>query len=383
MRRRRLVAFVLLVGVVALWRPASAHVRAAALLVRFADPDAHGLLAQAGRHDVQVRDEVLPAGEGRSEGTRARLYVPAGVTDPPGLVVVHGVHWKGIDEPRLQRFALTIAASGVEVLTPEIRELCDYRIDPASIATIGQSTRALSATLGGRRVGLMGLSFAGGLSLIAASDPRWADTMSFVVSVGGHDDLGRVLRFFASDEAPLPDGTTLHMHAHDYGPAVLVYSHVEDFFPPEDAPAARDSLRALLHEDFDGARELAKPLSPQSAAKMARILAHDTASLRAELGAEIARLEPEFAAVSPSAHLASLQVPAFVLHGAGDTVVPPSEAEWLARDIPRPLLRGVLVSRAIEHVELESGTGFGDELALVHFMSDVLDAADDEPLSTR
>ena len=366
----------LVVTVLALWRPASAHVRAASLLVRFADPDAHGLLAEAGRHEVDVREE-------RVAGTRARLYVPADVADPPGLVVVHGVHWKGIDEPRLQRFARTIAASGVEVLTPEIDELCDYQIDPASIATIGESARALSEQMGGRRVGLMGLSFAGGLSLVAASDPHWADALSFVVSVGGHDDLGRVLRFFVSDQAPLPDGTTVHLHAHDYGPVVLEYSHVEDFFPPEDVSVARDALREVLHEDFAAARERAQSLSPASTERMQRILAHDTAALAPELRAEIALLEPGFAAVSPSAHLANLRVPAFVLHGAGDTVVPASEAEWLARDIPRPMLRQALVSHAIEHVELESGTGIGDELALVHFMSDVLDAAEDEPVSTR
>ena len=44
----------------------------------------------------------------------------------------------------------------------------------------------------------------------------------------------------------------------------------------------------------------------------------DTAALAPELRAEIARLEPGFAAVSPSAHLADLRVPAFVLHGAGE-----------------------------------------------------------------
>jgi hypothetical protein len=42
------------------------------------------------------------------------------------------------------------------------------------------------------------------------------------------------------------------------------------------------------------------------------------------------------------------------------------------------MLRDVLVSRAIEHVELESKTPLREELALVHFMSDVLDAAEDE-----
>ena len=36
---------------------------------------------------------------------------------------------------------------------------------------------------------------------------------------------------------------------------VLVYSHVEDFFPAEDVPAARDALRSWLWEKRDDARE--------------------------------------------------------------------------------------------------------------------------------
>ena len=371
MRRRRVVALLLLFLVVVLWRPARAHVRAASLLARFSDPSATGGLAGAARHPVEVRDEPLA-------GARARLYLPTDVPRPPGVVIVHGVHWKGIDEPRLQRFARTVAASGVAVMTPEVRELCDYRIDPASVDTIGLTARAFAEQLGVDRVGLVGLSFAGGLSLVAASDRRFEGALEFVVAIGAHDDLGRVLRFFVTDDAPRPDGTTFHVHAHDYGTVVLEYAHAEDFFPPEDVDAARDTLRLVLHEDLDAARERAKALSTASREKMQRILAHDAVSLVSELMAEIARLEPRFAAVSPSAHVASLRVPAFVLHGAGDTLIPPSEAEWLARDIPRSMLRADLVSAAIEHVNLESDTSLIDELALVHFMGDVLDAADDE-----
>jgi dienelactone hydrolase len=371
--RRRFVAFLLLVSMIVLWHPASAHVRAASLLVRFADPEAHTLLADAARHPIDERAFELP-------GTRARLYAPTDVEHPPGVVVVHGVHYLGIDEPRLQRFARTIAASGVAVLTPEVRELCDYRIEPASIDTIGGAAQALSAHLGGVRVGVMGLSFAGGLSLVAASEERYEPSLAFVVAVGAHDDLGRVLRFFTSNEAPRPDGTTLHLQAHAYGPVVLVYSHVEDFFPPADVDVARDALRLWLHEDFDRARERARGLSPDAAAKMKLVFQRDTEALAPELDAEIARLQPAFAAVSPSAHLASVRVPVFLLHGAGDSVIPSSETEWLAHDTPRAMLREALISRAIEHVELEGDSKLGDELALVHFMSDVLDAADDERL---
>ena len=224
----------------------------------------------------------------------------------------------------------------------------------------------------------MGLSFAGGLSLVAAADARYAPSLAYVAAVGAHDDLGRVLRFFTTNEAPRPDGTTLALHAHDYGTVVLVYSHVEDFFPAADVPVARDALRAWLHEDFDAAKERAKGLSPEAAGTMAHVFEHDQAALRPELEREIARLEPSFAAVSPSAHLRDVRVPVFLLHGAGDTVIPSSETEWLAHDTPKGVLRDALVSRAIEHVELEGGTGVGDELALVHFMGDLLDEAEEK-----
>jgi dienelactone hydrolase len=369
-RSRHRVVIVLLIGLVVVWRPASAHVRAASLLVRFANPDGHSLLANVSRHPVDVRD--LPLAQ-----TRARLYLPTDISHPPGIVVVHGVHYKGIDEPRLGRFARTIAASGAAVLTPEVRELCDYRIDPASIDTIGVSARALSDQLGGQRVGVMGFSFAGGLALVTATDPRYRNPFAFVVAVGAHDDLGRVLHFFASNEAPRPDGTTLQLTAHPYGSAVLVYAHAQDFFLPDDVAAARDALRLWLREDFDAARERAKVLSPEGAAEMKHVFDRDTAALAPQLNPEIARLAGSFAAISPSGHLADIRVPVFLLHGAGDNVIPPSETEWLAHDTPRALLREVLVSPAIEHVGLQGETKLGDELALVHFMGDVLQAADD------
>jgi dienelactone hydrolase len=369
-RSRRAIALALLVALLGLWHPVGAHLRAASFLLRFMDPDGHSLLADIHRHPIDEVAFDLP-------GSRARLYLPTDLARPPGMVLVHGVHFKGIDEPRLQRFARTVAASGIAVLTPELNELCDYRVEPASIDTIGAAAKALSAKVG-TRVGVMGLSFAGGLSLLAAMDPRYESTIAFVVTIGAHDDLGRVLRFYASNEASRPDGTMMSLQAHPYGPVIVLYSHAEDFFAPADVVAARDALRAWLHEDWGGARARATGLSTDGAEKMGRVFARDTAALTPLLRDEIARLEPAFAAVSPGSRLGALHVPAFLLHGAGDSVIPSTETEWLARDAPRAMLRDVLVSRAIEHVELESKTPLREELALVHFMSDVLDAAEDE-----
>jgi hypothetical protein len=225
------IALLVLLALAALLvRPASAHLRAASLLVRFSDPEAKGAIADLARHEVDQSFTMLESGADHAT-VRARIYTPRDVANPPGVVIAHGVHFRGIDEPRLIRFAMTIAATGVAVLTPEVAELCDYKIDPRSIETIGSAAHFFKTRLGKQSgVGVMGLSFAGGLSLIAAADPRFTDDISFVVAVGAHDDLARVLRFFATDAIENPDGTSSKLHAHDYGAVVLVYSHLESFF---------------------------------------------------------------------------------------------------------------------------------------------------------
>ncbi len=355
-------------------RPVGAHLRAASLLVRFSDPAASGAIADLARYSVGESDLTVPA---HGAPTRARLYTPAGVDHPPGIVLLHGVHYKGIDEPRLVRFAQTIAATGIAVLTPEVREIADYRIDPASLETIAGASHALRDRLDAKNgVGVMGLSFSGGLALVAAADPRFNADIAYVVAVGAHDDLPRVLRFFATDDIAKPDGTHETMHAHDYGPLVLVYSSIEDFFPADDVPVARDALRLWLREQFDAAREKAKGLSEASAARMQTLFDHRVASLAPELLAEIEKRRDAMRAVSPHEHMKHVKVPVYLLHGAGDSVIPASETLWLAADAPPGIVHAALVSHAIEHVELHGEPSASEKWALVHFMSGVLSEAD-------
>jgi len=79
--------------------------------------------------------------------------------------------------------------------------------------------------------------------------------------------------------------------------------------------------------------------------------------------------------VSPSKHLSALHAPVYLLHGAGDTVIPASETRWLARDVPSAWLREALVSSAIVHVDMDGGTPIYDRWQLVDFMSRVLEDA--------
>ena len=81
--------------------------------------------------------------------------------------------------------------------------------------------------------------------------------------------------------------------------------------------------------------------------------------------------------MSPHGHLQGLKAKAFVLHGEGDTVIPASEASYLALDIPEDKLERVLVSPAIVHVEMDKEPSKSEKWALLRFMGEVLLAARD------
>ncbi len=71
---------------------------------------------------------------------RGREYVPVRHQDAQGMVVLHGVHYLGMDEPRLMVFAEALAGCGLRVLTPELPGIKDYRIDAGSVQAIGGAT---------------------------------------------------------------------------------------------------------------------------------------------------------------------------------------------------------------------------------------------------
>ena len=358
-------------------RPAFTYLRAAGLLLRIENPQHAGIIASFHTYPIEesLTELHTPAGT-----IRARLYIPKGVPNPPGMVIVHGVHHLGIDEPRLVAFARAMSSSGIRVLTPELLSLADYHVESSSIALIGYSARSFSESMR-QKVGVLGISFGGGLSLLAASDPRFERYIRFVLSVGAHDDLERVSQFLINNQIARPDGTMLQMTAHEYGALILVYSHVDEFFPPADVSTAHEALRLLLWEKVDESRKRAALLSPSSRQKMELLYNHQVESLAGEIRQSIVRHRADMAPVSPHGRLQSLRVPVLLLHGAADNVIPPSEMLWLEKDVPPADLKAALISPVISHVSMEGKPTLADNFRLVHFMAQMLELVDDRQTS--
>src|SRR5258708_9893521 len=184
-----------------LLHPVGPHLRALSLMLRFSSPKAQGFSASFAQHPFKEEDGSAQTPRGP---LRYRLYIPQDVKNAGGVVLLHGVHHRGIEDPRLWNLARALASAGVEVMTPELQDLADYHVTARTIDVIGDSAVVLSTRMN-RPVGVMGLSFAGGLSLLTASKPEFAEKIGFVVAVGSHDDMGRVARFFAATTITKPD----------------------------------------------------------------------------------------------------------------------------------------------------------------------------------
>jgi len=335
--------FILLLPIL-FWPKTCAYLQAMAILDQLNGKPLPRLLQPVAAMPVTTRTLTVPSSAGI---VQARLYTPIAAPNAPGLVLIPGIHYLGMDEPRLVAFARSISACGLHVLTPELPDSRDYRIQPSDVQAIGDSVQWLQNTTG-RPVGLMGLSFSGGLALMAAAKPPFSNEISFVFSVGAHDDLLRVATFYATEADPLPYGDVERTTPNNYGPWVLEYEHPEDFVPQADVAAIRPVLRARLYENLAFEKQLLSNLTAIQKSEYEKLL--DPKQQDAALFASDKKHAAEMAAVSPAGHLAGLQVPVYLLHGRGDTLIPFAEAEWLAEDLPHGTLKDMLISPLIAHV---------------------------------
>lgn len=373
-RARLVIGLTLLALSTLIAAPVERHLRAVSLLLGLSGNEpAWTQYAQA---EFSVDSVEIPADvtSTKSGTVRARIYRPVGAMTPSrGLVLAHGVHWLGIDEPRLVGLARGFARAGMTVLTPELGPLADYRVDDeGNLDALRVSVRYLARdpSLRAGGVGLLGVSFAGGLALRVASEPALASDLAYVASIGGHHDMTRVAKYFVTDRIDTPAGEKA-WKAHDYGLAVLVYNAPERFVSQADAPHLRAAVRAFLRECYPAAETAALELSPEGRVVFDRIAHRDRMALADTVLRELPSMSPTMLAASPVGHMKDVRVPVFLLHGAHDDVVPPSESEFSAKETPGEV--HLLVTSKIGHAEMGKEENHLDEIRLVRFMAGLLD----------
>jgi acetyl esterase/lipase len=361
----------------------------ASLVVRAAQVG--GFLQEAARaHAQPVEVSAIRSLPTRYGPVRSRLYRPVGEVRR-AVLVLPGVHAVGIDEPRMRHLARELAATGFAVVTMELPDLMAYRFTAASVDQIEDGIRWLSgerALASDGRVGVMGVSFAGGLALAAAGRPEVQGRVAYVFSFGGYGDLARTLRYLCTGVEPLrpgdPPGTTArHRRPHDYGVAVILVSLADRFVPPEQVGPLRQGITTFLKASqtdmidkpaaarlFAEARQHAATL-PEPAATLLRLVnERNVDALGPRLLPVLDRIDFP-ATLSPESSPAP-DAPVFLLHGTDDNVIPAVETLLLADHLHDRTRVRTLFTALITHAEVQDSPSAGDVVDLVAFWADVL-----------
>jgi dienelactone hydrolase len=355
-------------------------VRSALFVARVAAiPGPVARVADLTRSPVSTREAVVPSRHG---AVRARLYVPrrGGART---LVLTAGVNAMGIDEPRLVRMASEIAAAGFTVITPELADLGDYRITARlpdlveDVALWAASDRTLARD---RKVALIGVSFSGGLSVVAAGRPALRDRVVFTLSFGGHGDLARTLAYLCTGVHPGHPPSP----PHDYGVVIILMNVAEEVVPPGQAEPLRDAVRIFLtashlamfdtrrsEAEFARARAAEVSLPEPSRTVMHYVNTRNVAALGALLAPSAERFAAS-AALSPE-RMPAPATPVHLLHGALDSVIPAAETLMLARSLrARGTPVQALLTRLITHAEASVDVPAGETWAVVRFWAGML-----------
>jgi dienelactone hydrolase len=385
-RARSLLAAVIAIAVVGGY-VAAPYVRAAALVARAAQMGGTaGRLASLRAHPVQI--DAPHTVHTRHGEVPAQFYRP---TDGFSRVVllIPGIHSMGIAEPRLTGLARDLAASGVLVMTLALPDLQRYEITARATDVIEDAVAWLAARrdlAADGHVGIVGISFAGGLSVVAAGRPSIRDKVSFVLAFGGHADLPRVLRYLATGHETSVPGVTV-LPPHDYGVAVILYGLADrGVVPADQVTALRKGVETFLYASqltlvdmtranatFQQARDMATHLPEPAATFLRYVNDRDVAHLGPALvpyldadGADSPALSADRAPMVPAA-------PVYLLHGAEDTVIPPVESVLLANYLrTRGVEVHLLLSDLITHAEVDRTAAASSAWQLVAFWADVL-----------
>lgn len=376
---RRLFLLTLIVALVFAIPVVNGYARAAGLVVRAAGM--HGpwidKLAAWQTQPFTTRDTTIDA---RGGTMRARIYQP-GVTRSHTVLLTGGVHAKGIDEPRLMKLAGDLALGGTPVVTAEVPDLLRYRITPALTdaiedAAVWVSSQPAFAPDG--KIGIFGISFAGGLSLSAAGRPRVRDHVAYVLSFGGHGDLVRTVRFLCTGQQA--DGK--FRQPHDYGVVVTLINAADRVVPPEQVEPLRAAIVSFLtasHLDmvdkpaakleFEHAKALQQELPEPAATLMGYVNTRNVKSLGEILLPHLDKFAND-PALSPEIAPA-VTAPVFLIHGADDNVVPAVESTLLARALTGKVNVRLLVTPLITHAEVDRPATGGEIWNLMRFWYEV------------
>lgn len=297
-------------------------------------------------------------------GTLADLYRP-GDGARARLVVVPGLADTGRRDPRLVAFAESLARVGFLVLVPDLPAASRGSADAADADTVAAAVLALpEPTL---PTGLIAISYAAGPAWLAASTPRLAGRVDFVVTLGAYQDPYAMVAFLTTGAYRAPEDAAWRRGA-PRADALWHFMAANAAALPRAEEVA--SLRAIA-----AARLAGRASPPPASAAVAAVVALAEERDPDVMPARIAALPPGLRARLSALSLVPLPLGAFrgcalLLHGTRDPVIPWTESLRLYRAFAPGHARLHLIE-GLDHVDA-GALGLGGRLAALEAARELL-----------
>jgi dienelactone hydrolase len=314
MMRGFVVVLAALAIILVVWRPARVAGQALLLLPALfpaAPMDPLSLVTPAPTRERHVF--AYTAGQ-----VEAELFRPADKGRHGAMILLLGAG----DLPRSDlavHFAEGLARLGVVTLVPESSGMLAERLTFDEVDAIRSSLDFLDkqADVDASRVGLLGLSASGGLSIVAAGQPDLRDRIRFVNSFGSYSDASTLLLDVASRSVDV--GGTVRPWQPEGRTVQVVANALDDAGVPA---AIRDEL--VRGTTRARALQLLSVMPAQLAQRLAR--------------------------VSPTTYLSQIHAHLYLMHDMDDSFIPFTESRALAANAPAGVVQRYTEFSIFAHV---------------------------------
>lgn len=333
-------------------------------------------------------------------------HIPARVYQPTGrarrtVLLMPGVHRDGINESRLVGLADDLAETGYRVVTVAAPDLQKFKVTPAVTDVIEDAIGWTSEQPQFRtdgKIGVLGISFTGGLAIVAAGRASVRDRVAFVMSFGGHGDLSRAMHYLTSGEvlgnleqakrsSAVLGAEHVGVHPpHDYGLAVTLLNLADRVVPPDQVAALSKGIDGFLLASslavtdppqsvpvFEEMKKYQETLPEPSRTYMQYVNDRAVDKLGPILlpVADALKDHPGMPALSPE-RATPPSAPIFLLHGVDDSVIPSVETVLLAEHLKGKAQVEGLLSGLITHAEVNRTASMTEVWRLARFWRKIM-----------
>jgi dienelactone hydrolase len=301
----------------------------------------------------------------------ADLYYHSGGEKRAAILLTHGIIEHGKDDPRLIRFAQSLARVGFVVLVPELKGMKSFRILFSDVDDIVASVRHLASLkdiVDDKKLGLMGFSYAAGPTIMAAADPSLRDQVKFVVSFGGYYDPVNVIRFITTGYYEYGDEKGF-LEPQPYGKWVFFMNNVDYVEHDGDRKILREIFRNEQMSAPANIEALLARLSPQGKNLYDLLTNNDPARVDGLVERIDPRVQEFLRKLSLAPLIPSVRGRFIIGHGNTDPLIPYTESMRLADAIQDKSKVRLAVLRLFTHVDPSSRRFAGKEFLTVYLPS--------------